>query len=456
MQSNSENIFKEILPIIDQWLKFQIYKFQAPGVAVGILYKDKIIFKKEYGYANLEEKIKLTDNHLFRCASHAKIFTATGIMKLKSENRLALEDKIAKFLPWFFSEQDPNLEKITIFHLLTHTAGITVDGKCVNGNEWDCPDINLIKEQVQQGISIYKVGEKIKYSNFGYTILGLIIEKITGISYADYIQNQIFTPLNMENSSTDITIENQKRLVSGYSSWYPGKQQLTHPHHKANLWAPAYGLISNVEDMMKFYQAHITGNSNLISDPIKEEMQEEHVSMENGKRGLGFAIGNFPLGQRTLYLNGGLPGFKSHSCLIQKEKIVIVVLTNSMDAQDFSWLAGISEFLNLILLKKEETQENIKDKPVYPDNLGLFESPYGIFLITVFSNKLVAFSMDSWNPAMSPIEFQSRGGGLFCSSTPLPFAKMGEPIQFVKNEKGITILLCSNGSELPRFEFQVD
>lgn len=145
-------------------------------------------------------------------------------MKLKSDNKLALDDRVSKFLPWFFSEQDPNLEKITIFHLLTHTAGITVDGKCVNGNEWDLPDITLMKEHVQQGISIYSVGDKIKYSNFGYTLLGLIIEKVTGNKYADYIQNHIFNLLNIENSSTDITIENQKRLVSGYSSWFPSKK----------------------------------------------------------------------------------------------------------------------------------------------------------------------------------------------------------------------------------------
>lgn len=198
------------------------------------------------------------------------------------------------------------------------------------------------------------------------------------------------------------------------------------------------------------------GNSTLISDSIKEEMQKEHVDIENNKRGLGFAIGNFPFGQRTLYLNGGLHGFKSHSCLIQKEKIAIVLLTNSMDAQDFSWLAGISEFLNMVLMKNEESSEIPQEKPAFPDDLGLFQSPYGIYLITKLNNKLVVFSMDSWNPAMSPVEFQSKGNGYFVSSTPLPFAKMGEPIQFIKNEKGDTILLCSNGAELPRFEFQFD
>ena len=225
------------------------------------------------------------------------------------------------------------------------------------------------------------------------------------------------------------------------------------PHHKAKLWASAFGLISNVEDMLKFYENFISEKSKLLTTSIIEEMQREQVNMEHGKRGLGFAIGNFPRGHRTLYLNGGLPGFKSHSCLIQKEKIAIVVLTNSMDAQDFSWLAGISEFLNIVLTKKEGSTESTEDDSIFPDNLGLFQSPYGIFLITTLKNKLVAFSMDSWNPAMSSVEFQSKGDGYFASPIPLPFAKMGEPIHFATNEAGNTILICSNGTELPRFVF---
>ena len=99
-------MLKQTLHLIDGWVDFQVYMKEIPGVSVGIFIDDEIIFTNQYGYANLEDKIALTDQHLFRIASHSKLFTATAIMKLYYEDKLSLDDRISKHLPWFKSDNE--------------------------------------------------------------------------------------------------------------------------------------------------------------------------------------------------------------------------------------------------------------------------------------------------------------------------------------------------------------
>ncbi|NHJ05527.1 MAG: class A beta-lactamase-related serine hydrolase [Candidatus Heimdallarchaeota archaeon] len=187
---SKKEIIKKAIHLIDNWLNYQTYIKEIPGLAVGIFVDDEVIFRREYGYADLENKIKLNDKHLFRIASHSKLFTATAIMKLYHEEKLSIDDKISKFLPWFASENDENLQQIRIRHLLTHSSGMTRDGKTAHWVTYKFPELEEIKKQVLEGISFFETNEILKYSNFGYTILGQVIEKVSGLSYYDYIKKE--------------------------------------------------------------------------------------------------------------------------------------------------------------------------------------------------------------------------------------------------------------------------
>ncbi|MFX1539043.1 MAG: serine hydrolase domain-containing protein, partial [Promethearchaeota archaeon] len=171
-KTSEKMMLKQALHLIDNWLDFQTYIKEIPGVAVGIFIEDEIIFRKEYGYANLEDKVKLNDQHLFRIASHSKLFTATAIMKLYHEDKLSIDDRVAKYLPWFASENDKNLQHIRIRHLLTHSSGMSRDGKTAHWITYKFPEIEEIMDQVKEGISFFETSEILKYSNFGYTLLG--------------------------------------------------------------------------------------------------------------------------------------------------------------------------------------------------------------------------------------------------------------------------------------------
>ena len=147
--SEEKELIKSSLHLINNWLDYQVYIKEIPGLAVGIAVEDELIFKKEYGYANLEKKEKLTDRHLFRIASHSKLFTATAIMILYHEGKLSIDDKVSKYLPWFQSVQDKQLELIRIRHILTHSSGITRDGNTGHWLNFKFPTLEEIKAQFQ-------------------------------------------------------------------------------------------------------------------------------------------------------------------------------------------------------------------------------------------------------------------------------------------------------------------
>ncbi|MHA2185925.1 MAG: serine hydrolase domain-containing protein, partial [Promethearchaeota archaeon] len=193
-----KELIQSSLHLIDSWLDYQVYIKEIPGLAVGIAVEDELIFKKEYGYANLEKREKLTDQHLFRIASHSKLFTATAIMMLYHEGKLSIDDKVSKYIPWIRSTNNKQLEHIRIQHLLTHSSGITRDGNTTHWFNNKFPTLEEIKSQFHEKFTFYEPSEIIKYSNFGYTLLGQIIEKVSGQSYSDFIQKRILSPLGMD------------------------------------------------------------------------------------------------------------------------------------------------------------------------------------------------------------------------------------------------------------------
>ncbi|MHA1186921.1 MAG: serine hydrolase domain-containing protein [Candidatus Heimdallarchaeota archaeon] len=348
--------YKETLHLIDNWLDFQAYIKEIPGIAVGVFVEDEIIFKKEYGYADLETKTKLTDQHLFRIASHSKLFTATAIMKLYHEEKLSIDDKVSKYLPWFTSEKDENLQHVRIHHLLTHSSGISRDGETGHWWNYHFPGKKEIMDQVKEGVTFFGSSEILKYSNFGFTLLGLIVEAVSGKTYHEYIQQEIFDPLEMTNSVVDVDESNIDRHATGYHIKYPGKDREKFEHVPANVMHAATGLSSTVDDMIKFYKAHMLGNDILFPDYIKREMQRPQFKYKNEERGFGFGVAKMPT--KIMYGHGGgYPGFITRSGLFKDENIIIVVLTNAVNGPASQLLIGIKAIF-------EKYEKNMRRKRV--------------------------------------------------------------------------------------------
>lgn len=206
---------------IDKKMKYFIDRWELNGVSVAVAKDGKLVFAKGYGYADIENNIKVEPWHIFRLASVSKLITATAIMKLKEDNILSLDEKVfgkEGILndSVFLDIRDRKMKEITVEHLLRHEAGFSVRAgdpmfrplavaKCMNV---PAPaDFNSIIRYVLKRRLRYRPGTRMVYSNFGYALLSKIIEKKTGMSYEMYVKRNILEPCGVY----DMKIANNRR-----------------------------------------------------------------------------------------------------------------------------------------------------------------------------------------------------------------------------------------------------
>ena len=176
---------------------FSEFTSETPGASVLVMQNNKIIFKKGYGLANLEKKNPIKPKSNFRLASITKQFTAFSIMLLENEGKLSFEDKLIKFFQDFPSYGD----EITIRQILQHASGLLAYEDNVDDTVTvQLKDKDVLKILIKQDSTYFKPGTQHRYSNSGYALLALIVEKLSGKTFAEFLKERIFTPLGMTNS----------------------------------------------------------------------------------------------------------------------------------------------------------------------------------------------------------------------------------------------------------------
>ena len=177
---------------VDRFIRAELARRRIPGMAVAVLRGDSVLLARGYGLAELEHRTPATDNTVFPVGSLTKPFTAAGIVRLAQQRRLKLDDPIVQYLP----EGKAVWAGVTIRHLLTHTSGIPQDTTL----DWsrDYSEAELVRSAAQP--PQFKPGELESYSSTGYALLGVIIHRVTGQFWSDYLRDQIFRPLGMRTA----------------------------------------------------------------------------------------------------------------------------------------------------------------------------------------------------------------------------------------------------------------
>ena len=218
--SFSEKNYEEAFQLIDYWLDAQKDYENIPGINAMVGNEDGIVWSGAYGLANDIDTISIENT--FSICSISKLFTSVAIMKLVEEKKLNLNDTIGKILPWFdIKQQFENSTAITIKSILTHSSGLPRES---NHSYWTSPDFPfptkdaVIKELKNQEM-LYPSSKYYQYSNLGLTLLGYVIEEISGESFDNYIAKNIFDPLSKTNTKTYNAEKEYGDLLSeGYSS----------------------------------------------------------------------------------------------------------------------------------------------------------------------------------------------------------------------------------------------
>ncbi|MDO8610888.1 MAG: serine hydrolase domain-containing protein [bacterium] len=380
--------------VIDMCFSYKHYMEEIPAMTVGIIYKNEIIFSKGYGYVDINKTIPATTNTCFRIASISKIFTAISIMQLVESGKIKLDSTISTYLPWFNSINDPHLNDVTIRHLLTHTSGITRDGDTLHWIENNFPDLNHLKKYISNLKLPFIANSRWKYSNLGYSILGALIEQVSGITYEDYIQINICQKLGMTLTSSMLTEEIVNHLAIGYGRKIPNEKRKIFQNIETKAMAAATGLSSNVNDLLKFISAQFIGNTKLLSENSKQELRK--IYWINKKDEIHQAIGlrSFKVGNRKLfYHSGGFQGYRCNISFDVTRNIGIVILTNMLGIEPRNYTKIAFNVINYIF--KQPFTSNKLDFKKYE---GIYRDIWDDSAIMTIGNNLVSFNPSSFEP----------------------------------------------------------
>ena len=305
--NNEQNVNE----FIDGYFNKKMKKYNVPGAAVIIVKDNKEILKKAYGYSDLKNNKKVdADKTKFALASGSKLFTATAILQLYEQGKLNLNKNIEEYISPY-KIKNPFDRPVTCRNLLTHTSGLDEASEFNSKTE----NVNNIKPQkyymdTHIPVVIKEPDTLSRYSNEGYNILGYIVERVSGMSYEDYVTENILKPLNMNNTSVRVYDKNTSKGYmyeqNSYSE-FPLLYQYT---------SGSSGIITTAEDMKNFIIANLNNGSldgkSILKPETIDMMHKKQFSNSENMPGmaLGFERSNRN-GQEIIKHEGALPGYTS-------------------------------------------------------------------------------------------------------------------------------------------------
>ncbi len=284
-------------------------------------------------------------------------------MQLVEDKKINLDDSIRKHLPWFKIKDAKSIKNITIRTLLNQTSGFSTFEGLKNFDNWDSSDFALEKtiRDLKDISLVSEPSTTFHYSNINYQILGLIIEKVSKLTYEQYIEKNIFNKLNMKNSFTSLKDIDKTNIVQGHRLWFGQAVKSNFPFSKILL--PAGYIISDIKDMSKYLIAQLNNGKykkeQVFSSSIIKQIQTPSFTIVKDK--IHYSFGWFVDTSEEPYLNhlGGAPGYTSMMIIYPKEKLGLIVLTNAtsytLNNKELNGLAG--GIIDIIKNKKIKSNE---------------------------------------------------------------------------------------------------
>jgi serine beta-lactamase-like protein LACTB len=259
------------------------FKPELPGVAVLVVKDGRPVLRKAYGMANVELGVPARPEHVFRIGSTTKLFTATAVMLLVDEGKLALDAPLKRYLP----DAPRHWDQVTIAHLLSHTSGIP--NLSMDSGYWRTTarldhTLEELVAPVRERPLDFEPGTRFAYNNTGYNLLGMVIEKVSGQEYFAFLERRITAPLGLTHTREG----SDKQLIPGLVTGYRGGPAPAWLLASSNLHA-AGGLVSTVDDLAAFMLALQGGK--IVSPAGVKRMNAEHV-LQDGK-GTGYGLGTW-------------------------------------------------------------------------------------------------------------------------------------------------------------------
>jgi len=364
---------------IDDYINSKMKSFKIPGLALSIVKNDQIVYLKGYGRSNVRGK-PVTPQTPFFIASVYKSFIGLGISQLIETGKIDINTPVKTYLPWFTLADPEAARQITIKHLLSHTSGLSTRSGVVVLYTNPISLEQLVRNLANTRIS-EPVGSKYQYSNLNYFILAEVIETVSGMPYGQYIETNIFKPLDMQHSYTSQAEAKKNGMATGYTALFGFMIPFIEPERKALI-----NLLVSSEDMAHYMVAQLNngtyGGNSVISS---QGMVQTHTKLMPGicNYGMGWVIG-----EDSIWHDGAMENFCAKVYMRNDDngdKWGIAVLINSMEPVAFELTGkvpyGDSSFDIAQILHGQQLTNNYSPPKITISNIGIVAKIYLIFLL---------------------------------------------------------------------------
>jgi CubicO group peptidase (beta-lactamase class C family) len=310
------------------------YEGQVPGASVLVAKDGTPVVRRSWGMSDLENHLPAKPETNYRLASVTKQFTAAAILLLREDKKLSLDDRVRTWFPSL-----PNaLDSVTIEHLLTHTSGIIdYEDLIPKGTTTQVHDADVLRMLESADSTYFKPGSKYQYSNSGYSLLALIVERASGKRFATFLHDRIFAPLGMSNT---VAYENGISTVTNRAFGYTMKDGVWTKRDQSTTSAVLGdgGIYSSIDDMAKWDAALY--DSRLLSDESRRLAFTPHTATDKPdvKYGFGWRITG-----ESLWHSGETSGFRNVIVRYPSKRLTVVILTNRDDPPPYETALAIAK-----------------------------------------------------------------------------------------------------------------
>lgn len=318
------------LDLIQKQIEETMARFDVPGMALVIVEDGQVVYTNGYGVLKKGEDQKVDADTIFQVASVSKNFTALAIMQLQEKGLLKVDDLVTQYLPWFASKDAENSKTITIKNLLQHTSGIPTQAY---GLEIRNSSMDQLEDQVKKLSKIRltaQPGTKYQYSNMNYWTLSLIVEKVSGMKFADYMEQNVFQPLGMARTGYINKMSNLDNIATGHR--FAGGKNKVFDYAVPGTTIAAGGVFTNANDMGKYLIAQMTGTYNgqaILSSEGFKTLHDGTVKVnrvtEYGYGWMETTIDDFVY----IHHGGDNPNFTADISLLPAEKVGFMLFANT-------------------------------------------------------------------------------------------------------------------------------
>ena len=308
-------------------IRTEIEDKSIPAISIALVHDQRIAFARGYGKADPAagaDQGKANAQTVYRVGSVSKLFTDLAVMQLVEKGQLDLDVDVTKYLP-DFKPKNPFDKKITLRQLMSHRSGLVRESPVGHYFDPDEPTVMATVESLNDTTLIYQPESRTKYSNAGITVVGAVLEKVTGKPFEQVIEEAILTPLEMNHSSFRFDDRVKSRFAQATMWTYDGRT-FPAPNFKLGI-APAGNLYSSVEDLSRFMMAVFNKGQGrrgrILSEELLTQMTQPQFSKDKNTFGIGFSLSEVD-GHTSIGHGGAVYGFSTQWIALPEKKVGVI------------------------------------------------------------------------------------------------------------------------------------